>query len=357
MAKSWVSGFPCVLLFLLLPSLLWAENSLPYRKALNEHYEGITEKFSRVSVPSEGNKVAVLPVSVDNSSLTIGKKIEEALLESGKFEVIDRANLPSLIKEIEFQKGLEVDSKTVKDLSIKGVDYLVIATSNSSKVGAGKSLHLSLKMVNCSSASTVVVYDETVLISGQHLLSGMLRSIGPFPILVLGFLALLVLVFVFRSYRGIKGAAEGSVYSTVKDYLKTDKKLREDTAKQLSKFKSRVKEAADLCEEDQRSEDATRLNDLAEELDRLSQSVNGAAFGQDISRARAIPRDLAERLKASDLAFSDRVADFGRNCSRIREQVSEKRFDGLDVEVSKLKSEVSGLNDKFQERGQFLRSF
>ncbi len=344
-----------LLVLTLMPTVIFAQGLLVQEAALKKHLAAMTEKFQKAS-NDEGKRVAVLPIKGDNNDI-VRSKIEEAVLDSGKFQLIDRANLQTLINEIEFQEGAEIDGKTVKELKIKGVDYVITGSAQNTRSGAATVLSIRFKMTSCSTAAMASVYNNSVMMSAEKQMNKMLESIGAGPIIIIGFILLVALVLVFKVFRGAKSAASNTIFATIKDYMEADKKIRENTGTELRQIKTRLKDAAAACTDNDKSDFATSINTIAGDIDLLSQSVTGAPFGQDLAQARAIPRDVAERLKAADLAFTDRVADLGKNVSRLKELANEKRFDGLDSDINKLKSEVSGLKDKFEERGRILRSF
>ena len=344
-----------LLLLSLLPALVGAQGLLVQDAALQQHLAAMRDKF-KMANNDEGKRVAVLPIKGDNNDV-VRAKIEEAVLDSGKFQLIDRANLQTLITEIEFQEGAEIDSKTVKELKIKGVDYVIIGSALNAAQGAGTVLKIEFKMTSCSTAAMASRYSKSVLMSAESWMSQFLQTVGAGPIIIIGFILLIALVLVFKVFRGAKSAALNTIFATIKDYMEADKKIRENTGQELRQIKTRLKDAAAACTDNDKGDFATSINTIAGDIDLLSQAVTGAPFGQDLAQARAIPRDVAERLKAADLAFTDRVADLGKNVSRLKDLANEKRFDGLDSDINKLKSEVSGLKDKFEERGRILRSF
>jgi len=323
---------------------------------VTRHMDKIKTELTNLEVQPGGNKIGVLPLQGD-SGTTVRDKLQIVFSNSGKFEVIARDKLDVLIQEIEFQEGAEIDGKTAKELKLKGVDYLITGSVSQSKEGAGTKVTLNFKMTNCSTGAVKYGYSNEILLSLDDKLGWFSKTVGPITIIVTGFVLLLILVLIFRFFRGAKSAAAGTIFATVKDYLLSDKKIRESTATELKQIKSKVKDLAAKATDADKGDLATASNAVGNEIDLLSQKVNGAPFGQDIKKARAIPRDVADRLKAADLAFTDRVNDLRQHAFRAYELAEEKRFDGLDNDVIKLKTETAALTEKFEERGRILRSF
>lgn len=324
--------------------------------AIDKHMDKIKAELVNLEVPSDANKIGVLPIVGDSNSAALDQ-LEIVFRKSGKFQIIARDQLQTLINEIEFQEGAEIDGKTAKELKLKGVDYLVTGSVSAASEGAGTKVVLTIKMTNCSTGNRRYGYSDDVLISLDDSLGRYTKTMGPATIIIIGFVLLLIIVIIFRFFRGAKAVVGGTIFSTVKDYLLSDKKIRESTALELKQIKSKVKDIAVKADESDKGDIASAANSVAGEIDVLAQKVNGAPFGQDVKKGRAIPRDVADRLKAADLAFTDRVNDLRSHASRACELATEKRFDGLDSDVTKLKTETAALLEKFEERGRILRSF
>lgn len=324
--------------------------------AINRHMDKIKAELTNLEVEGDSNKIGVIAIVGDTDG-TVLDKLEIVFRKSGKFQIIARDQLQTLINEIEFQEGAEIDGKTAKELKLKGVDYLVTGSVTTSAEGAGTKVVLTIKMTNCSTGNRRFGYNEDIIVSLDDSLGRYTQTMGPATIIIIGFVLLLIIILIFRFFRGAKVVAAGTIFSTVKDYLLSDKKIRESTALELKQIKSKVKDIAVKAEESDKGNLASVANLVAGEIDMLAQRVNGAPFGQDIKTARSIPRDVGDRLKAADLAFTDRVNDLRSHASRACDLACEKRFDGLDSDLTKLKTETAALLEKFEERGRILRSF
>lgn len=347
-----------LLLPLVAAATAWGQSVMVREKAIKKHLSAVTGKLSLQSPAAGANKVAVLTLTGDTPGGDMRAKVEGAVLDAGRFELIDRANLNRIITEIEFQEGAEIDPKTANELKIKGVDYVVVG-STSSAGGAGAApfvMTLNLKMINCATAGTILAYNEAVQMTVDEQVDSFLMGMGPKSIIFVGVILLVGLILVFKVFGGAKSMASNTIFATVNDYLLSDKKIRESTGGELRQVKSRLKDAVGHADRAGNKAVATAVGKVAEDVDMLAQAVNGAPFGQAMDKYRAIPRDVADRLKAADLAFTDRVADFGKNVARMERLAAEGRFEGLDSDVKALQSEITGLKDKFDERGRILRS-
>jgi len=271
-------------------------------KVLDRHMTQITSRLGTAKIQSGANKIAVLPLAGDTASDDVRAKVEAAVLGTGKFELVDRANIPTLMEEIDYQEGAEIDGKTAKELKIKGVDYLVVgnvAVSGADDPTQPYIIQMNLKVVNCSTAGTIFAYNRAEMLSVSDRVDTRLVGLGPKVIIVVGLILLVVLVLVFKLFRGAKSVASNTIFAAVKDYLVSDKKVREHTGAELRSIKAKLKDAVGAAEKGNQSDFATSIGKLAGDVDLLAQAVTGAPFGQDMAQSRAIPRDVAERLKAA----------------------------------------------------------
>lgn len=128
-----------------------------------EQLSGLAEKLLQEGKNGSKASYAFVALSTDNGDTLVENYVTDALTEAvfntGKIKIIERANLEKILSEQKFQAGGLVDENTAKEIgNIAGVDYVCYGTLRDT----GNEMTVSARVVDVESGEICAMSRDTI---------------------------------------------------------------------------------------------------------------------------------------------------------------------------------------------------
>ena len=269
-------------------------------------------------------RLAVMPIKGDSSSAVVNAVV--ASLKRRGCPVVDRDNLPTILKEQNIPVDLVDETSAVKAVLYGSVDQYL-------HLPGAYSLKASLRIADTQ--TTEILWTKNIAvreISKGFKIAGLIAAI----------IVLLIIIFVYEKWMGRKDVVDG---------LNESKKIRNDILQEIRKCRDNSMEVQNSMTKHDNTELASLAKDLSLRLSDLQQTVENSPYGVG---AKMNPANAAGANKTSKTILKG-LADLADIISKLRDKTANNGTMFLAGRLRDSIACVQDLKNKHADLAKFFR--